>query len=176
LAVLSENRPAPPSEVIILALGGNLTGDYPSLEALLEAAISALPDAGVHVAHRSSWWRSSAWPDPAAPGYLNAVVIVETELEPGPLLEAILQLEAAFGRKREAPNAPRTLDIDLVSYGDRVIDAPHLALPHPRAHERRFVMGPLAEIAPDWRHPVLGRTATELAASATVGLDAEVSG
>ena len=73
---------------------------------------------------------------------------------------------------RWKPRSPRTLDLDLIAYGRRVIDAPGLTLPHPRAHERRFVMGPLAEIAPGWVHPTLGRTAAELAAEARVGQDA----
>ena len=77
-----------------------------------------------------------------------------------------------FGRKRGLANAPRTLDIDLIAYGRRVIDAPGLSLPHPRAAERRFVMGPLAEIAPDWMHPTLDQTAAELAEQASVGADA----
>ncbi len=87
-------------------------------------------------------------------------------------MAAILTLEARFGRHRAAANAPRTLDIDLIAYGRRVIEEPGLIVPHPRAHQRRFVMGPLAEIAPEWRHPVLGKTAERLAASATVALDA----
>lgn len=92
------------------------------------------------------------------------------------MLEALFSIEQAFERTREARNAPRTLDLDLIAYGREVFDAPDgapgLILPHPRAHERRFVMGPLAEIAPAWRHPVLGRTAASLAARAQVGRDA----
>ncbi len=157
---------------MVLALGGDLTGDYPSLEALLEAALSSLPRAGMRIVRRSGWWRSAAWPDPSQPAYLNAVAIVETALSPTALLAAIHALEANFGRKRGLANAPRTLDIDLIAYGRAVIDAADVVVPHPRAAERRFVMGPLAEIAPDWRHPKLGRTAAELAAAATVGVDA----
>lgn len=92
------------------------------------------------------------------------------------MLEALFSIEQAFERIRKARNAPRTLDLDLIAYGREVFDAPDIApaliLPHPRAHERRFVMGPLAEIAPAWRHPVLGRTAASLAATAQVGRDA----
>ena len=88
------------------------------------------------------------------------------------VLEALLQTEAGLGRLRSTANAPRTVDLDLIAHGRRVIDEPGLVLPHPRAADRLFVMGPLAEIAPDWRHPVFGKTAAELAAAATVGQDA----
>ena len=172
MPILPGSRSAPHDEDVVLALGGDLAGDYPSLEALLEAALSSLPRAGLRILRRSGWWRSAAWPDPSQPAYLNGVAIVETTLSPQGVLAQILALEAAFGRKRGAANAPRTLDIDLIAYGRQVIDAPDLTLPHPRAAERRFVMGPLAEIAPDWVHPTLGKTAAELAASASVGVDA----
>jgi 2-amino-4-hydroxy-6-hydroxymethyldihydropteridine diphosphokinase len=172
-AILPGFRSAPQDEAIVLAIGGNLAGDYPSLEALLEAALSAFPRAGLRLVRRSGWWRSPAWPDPTEPAYLNAVAIVETQRSPRELLGALRRLEAAFGRTRGAPNAPRTLDLDLVAYGRRAIAEPGLIVPHPRAYERRFVMGPLAEIAPDWVHPTLGQTAAELAATATVGADAE---
>jgi len=91
------------------------------------------------------------------------------------------RLEAEAGRVRDGPanaprtalkNAPRTLDLDLIAYGERIIDEGGLVVPHPRAHERAFVMGPLAEIAPEWVHPVLKRTAAALYRSATVGTDA----
>jgi len=138
----------------------------------LEAALSSFPRAGLRIDRRSGWWRSAAWPDPSQPAYLNAVAIVETALSPAELMAAIHALEAEFGRKRGAANAPRTLDIDLIAYGREVIDAPGLVVPHPRAAERGFVMRPLAEIAPDWIHPTLGKTAAELAEAATVGADA----
>jgi 2-amino-4-hydroxy-6-hydroxymethyldihydropteridine diphosphokinase len=169
--ILPGSRSAPHDEAIILALGGNLAGDYPSLEALLEAALSAFPRAGLRVIRRSGWWRSAAWPDPSLPPYLNAVAIVETRLSPQALLAATLALEAEFGRARGQPNAARPLDIDLVAYGRKMLDEPGLTIPHPRAHDRRFVMGPLAEIAPDWVHPTLGKTAAELAERAAVGRD-----
>jgi 2-amino-4-hydroxy-6-hydroxymethyldihydropteridine diphosphokinase len=172
VAFLPGSRSAPHDEAIVLALGGNLAGDYPSLEALLEAALSAFLNAGLRIVRRSGWWRSAAWPDPTAPAYLNGVVLVETTFGPRELLAAIHALEASFGRTRGPPNAPRTLDIDLIAYGRRVIDEPGLIVPHPRAADRRFVVAPLAEIAPDWVHPVLAKTAVELAAAAKVGVDA----
>jgi 2-amino-4-hydroxy-6-hydroxymethyldihydropteridine diphosphokinase len=87
-------------------------------------------------------------------------------------MDALLRLEAAFGRFRGAQNDPRTLDLDLIAYGWTFLDEPGLVVPHPRAHERRFVMGPLAEIAPGWTHPRIGAAAADLAAAATVGADA----
>lgn len=155
-----------------MALGGNLAGDFASSEALLEAALARFPQAGLPVLARSRWWRSAAWPDANGNEYRNGVVIVEANGPPQAVLEALLTVERSFGRTRTTPNAPRTLDLDLIAYGREVLDAPGLILPHPRADARLFVMGPLAEIAPDWRHPLSGRTAAALAAAATVGRDA----
>ncbi|MDB5446126.1 MAG: folK [Phenylobacterium sp.] len=155
-----------------MALGSNLAGDYASSEDLLEAALARFPEAGLRVLKRSGWWRSAAWPDPGAPDYRNGIALVEAELGAEATLSALLSVETAFDRQRGARNAPRTLDLDLIAHGRTVLNEPGLVLPHPRAHERRFVMGPLAEIAPAWRHPLSGRTAAELACEATVGLDA----
>jgi 2-amino-4-hydroxy-6-hydroxymethyldihydropteridine diphosphokinase len=128
---------------------------------------------GLKVLKRSSWWRSAAWPDPSGPEYRNGVALVEAQEDPEAVLAALLRIEAELGRERGARNAPRTLDLDLIAYGREARDTPGLTLPHPRAHERRFVMGPLAEIAPGWVHPLLGQTASDLAAVATVGRDAK---
>ena len=155
----------------MVALGCSLPGLYPSREALLEAAIEALESQGLKVTGRSSWWISAAWPDPTAPAYLNGVALVETALPASESLAALHRVETRFGRVRTEVNAPRTLDLDLIAHGRTVLDGA-VVVPHPRAHERLFVMGPLAEIAPDWRHPVSGRTAAELAATASVGADA----
>ena len=155
-----------------MALGSNMPGDHSSSEALLNAALSRFPQAGLPVLARSRWWRSAAWPDPKSNEYRNGVAIVEANGPPGAVLEALFTIERGFGRIRGAPNAARTLDLDLIAYGRQVLDGPGLVLPHPRAHERRFVMGPLAEIAPDWVHPVLKETAVDLAAKAPVGRDA----
>lgn len=156
-----------------MALGSNLAGDYASSEALLEAALARFPEAGLRVLKRSGWWRSAAWPDPRGPEYRNGIALVEASGGPEAVLSALFALEARFFRRRGAQNAPRTLDLDLIAHGRTVLATPELTLPHPRAHERRFVMGPLAEVAPAWRHPLLGRTAAELAAEATVGRDAQ---
>ncbi len=159
-------------ELSVIALGGNLRGDFASIKAALEVAAARLPQAGFEVVRRSRWWRSAAWPDASEPAFLNGVALARTHLGPLAALQALHRLEAQFGRRRGEANAPRTLDLDLIAHGATVLIGPPLDLPHPRAAERLFVMGPLAEIAPDWRHPVSGATAQALALRATVGRDA----
>jgi len=158
-------------DLAVIALGGNLPGAYPTMALSLAAAAARLPEEGFQVLRVSHWWRSAAWPDPADPPFLNGVVLARTALEPEDALRALHRIEAAFGRNRSAPNAPRTLDLDLIALGATVLEGP-IVLPHPRAAERLFVMGPLAEIAPAWRHPISGETAEKLASAATIGQDA----
>jgi 2-amino-4-hydroxy-6-hydroxymethyldihydropteridine diphosphokinase len=100
-------------------------------------------------------------PDPQPP-YLNGAVVGETSLEPRALLDALLAIERERGRERLTPRAARTLDLDLILYGDRFLNGPDLVVPHPRFRERRFVLQPLAEIASDWIDPVTGKTVKEL--------------
>jgi len=159
-------------QAVIIGLGSNLAGPYGSSLAVLEAALLRFEAAGLSLRARSDWWRSAAWPDSTQPDYLNGLAIVETALGPLETLRALLAIEQQFGRRRGLPNDPRTLDLDLIAHGRHQLTEAELVLPHPRAAERLFVMGPLAQIAPDWRHPVTGRTARALAVAATVGLDA----
>jgi 2-amino-4-hydroxy-6-hydroxymethyldihydropteridine diphosphokinase len=156
----------------IIALGSNRQGPFASSQDLMEAAMARFASAGVAIIARSSWWSSAAWPDAAQPRFVNGVALVETRLPPRSLLAFLIGLEAAFGRIRGEANAPRTLDLDLIAYGRLVISAPGITLPHPRAEERRFVMGPLAQIAPDWRLPVSGARADWMAVRAAIGRDA----
>jgi 2-amino-4-hydroxy-6-hydroxymethyldihydropteridine diphosphokinase len=155
-----------------VALGSNLPGEFLSSEALLDAALARFPQAGMPVLARSRWWRSAAWPDAQGNEYRNGIAIVEANGPASAVLEALFAIERSFGRTRGLPNTARTLDLDLIAYGRETADGPGLVLPHPRAAERLFVMGPLAEIAPGWVHPVSGKTAADLAASATIGQDA----
>ena len=156
----------------VVALGSNLAGRFGSSEAVLQAALDALGRTGLRLEAASTPWRSQAWPDPDGPEFRNRVALFETELAAAAVLKLLLGTERAFGRERTEVNAPRTLDLDLIDYDGRAASGPELELPHPRAHERLFVMGPMAEIARGGRHPVSGMTAAELAAAASVELDA----
>jgi len=158
-------------DAIVVALGCNDRGVWSDCREALEAALARFRAEGIDVLARSSWWRSAAWPDPEDPPFLNGVVIVHTEHGPHDLMTALGRIEDAFGRRRGVANAPRTLDLDLIAYGRTTGDLDGLILPHPRAAERLFVMGPLAEIAPGWRHPG-GGSARQLADGASIGKDA----
>lgn len=132
-----------------VGLGANLGGDPARLRATLVSAwraLAALPDTTVQAT--SSLWRSAPV-DATGPDYLNAVVALHTGLAPLPLLHALQAIEAAHGRERPYRNAPRTLDLDLLRHGDTVMQTLELTLPHPRLHQRAFVLRPLLEIAPD---------------------------
>ncbi len=126
----------------------------------LQAALHALDEAGVATVRRSRWYRTAPVPVSDQPWFVNGVAAVATALAPVDLLAALHQVEAAFGRRRDRPLASRLLDLDLLAFGEKVIAAGArsggLIVPHPRLHERAFVLVPLAELAPDWRHPVLG--------------------
>ena len=157
---------------MIVALGCNDKGVWASAQRVLEAALARFRAEGIDVVARSSWWSSQAWPDPGDPPFLNGVVIVQTALNAHDLMATLGRIEDAFGRVRTVQNAPRILDLDLVAYGRKQGDFEGLILPHPRAAERKFVMGPLAEIASNWSHPVSGASARVLADTARVGVDA----
>lgn len=157
---------------VVVAVGGNLADDVCALRRDLEAGVEQLAAVGFEVLRRSRWWRSQAWPNPDDPPFLNAVLLARTELKPEEALDALQALERRAGRQAGARNGPRPLDLDLITYGDLQLQTERLVLPHPRAAHRLFVVGPLAEIAPDYRWPDDGRTAAALAAHATVGLDA----
>jgi len=151
-------------EVAYLSLGSNL-GDR---AANLRVAIAELNAAGF-VRAVSAFYETQPVDLEDQPWFLNCVVSIETEKTPRELLRFVLSVEEAMGRLRMRKKGPRKIDIDVVLMGDRVVDEPGLKLPHPAMHRRRFVLAPLAEIAPEARHPVLGKTARELLAELPPG-------
>jgi 2-amino-4-hydroxy-6-hydroxymethyldihydropteridine diphosphokinase len=142
---------------IAIALGSNI-GDR---RATLTAAVDALRPL-IHDLRVSSFFDTPYVGTEVQPSVLNGAVIGTSSLSARALLERLLAIEHDFGRTRPYGGAPRTLDLDLILYADAVIDEPGLIVPHPRFRERRFVLEPLAEIAPDWIDPVTGRTISDL--------------
>jgi 2-amino-4-hydroxy-6-hydroxymethyldihydropteridine diphosphokinase len=135
---------------VYLALGSNI-GDR---ETNLRAAIERLPAAGIAVLRESAIYETEPVGYTKQRWFLNMVVEAETGLFPMQLLTRTGKIERALGRVRGMHNGPRTIDIDILLYGNAVVRAPRLEIPHPRMHERRFVLAPLADLAPDLRHPV----------------------
>jgi 2-amino-4-hydroxy-6-hydroxymethyldihydropteridine diphosphokinase len=150
--------------MILIGLGGNLSSPkWGPPVATLKSALEALGGLGIKVLGRSRFYETAPVPRSDQPWYVNAVAQVQTAMGPEALLKAMLDLETRFGRVRGARGAARVLDLDLLAYDGVLTPADaHPALPHPRLHERAFVLRPLAEIAPDWRHPRFGKTAVEL--------------
>lgn len=143
-----------------IALGSNLADPRAQVERGF-AALDTLPH--TTLVGRSRLYRTRPWGVADQPDFINAVACVATTLAPRELLAALLAIEARAGRVRGVPNGPRTLDLDLLAYGERVIDEPGLAVPHPRLHERAFVLLPLADLAPGLEVPGRGRVAELLA-------------
>ena len=143
---------------VAIALGSNLGDREDYLRSALDALTPSLDRLRISTFHDTA--PVGVGPQPT---FLNAAAVGETSLSARALLETLLAVERDLGRERPFPGAPRTLDLDLILYGDSIIDeAPSLIVPHPRFRERRFVLEPLAEIAPDWRDPVTGKTVEEL--------------
>lgn len=148
--------------MILIGLGANLASHAGPPATTIEAALSTLETAGVTIVARSPFYKSEPVPRSDQPWFVNAVARIETALGPDELLARMHEVEQNYGRVRRERNAARTLDIDLLDCDGLVRSGRNLLLPHPRMHERAFVLKPLRDLAPMWRHPVLGRTAAEL--------------
>ncbi len=151
--------------MILVALGANLPGNWGSPKKGLQAALGQFPAYGLHVEAVSAFYQTPAVTPYAQPDFVNAVAQISTALDPSELLQQLHRIEAAFGRVRGQRWAERTLDLDLIDYNGLINPETREnepVLPHPRVAERAFVLGPLADVAPDWRHPVLAMSVTEM--------------
>jgi len=162
---LDHNRVS--TSTILIAIGANLpdiAGHLP--RATCQAAVEALRSLPrLHLAAVSRWHTTPPDPPSGQPDYCNGVARLEGHADPAWLLARLQAIEARAGRVRSMPNAARTLDLDIIAIGRLLRTAPDPILPHPRAHLRRFVLAPLAEVAPGWVHPGSGRTVEELLAA-----------
>ena len=142
--------------MILIALGANLHSKTGSPQETCLAAIRTLVSYQIGIERVSRWYSSPAVPASDQPPYVNGVIVAKTALNSRDLLKTLLEVEKSFGRSRSVRNAPRTLDLDLLAYQDEVRREIPI-LPHPRLHERAFVLLPLQDVAPEWRHPISGR-------------------
>ncbi|MDX2222272.1 MAG: 2-amino-4-hydroxy-6-hydroxymethyldihydropteridine diphosphokinase [Rhodospirillaceae bacterium] len=147
--------------MILIALGANLPSPAGPPLTTCRAALTALGERGVSVVAVAPWYETAPVPASDQPNFINGVAELTTDLSPAALLVVLHGVERGFGRVRGAPNAARTLDLDLLDYHG-LIQAGPPALPHPRLSTRAFVLAPLADLAPGWRHPIIGATALEL--------------
>lgn len=168
---------------IVIALGSNLSSKTGTPLETISKTLRLLERRGVCVKRCSRWWRTPAFPKGTGPEFVNGAALISTDLDPLALLSTLHEVEAEIGRERRERWSSRVIDVDLIAYGDRVlpdeetvlrwielspeaaaIEAPgQLILPHPRLQERSFVLAPMRDIAPQWRHPLLQLTTEELA-------------
>lgn len=161
--------------MILIAIGSNLPHPvYGAPVDVCEAAVTSIDGNQCRITAASRWFRSAPVPASDQPDYVNGVISVETALSPRELLSNLHEIEAEFGRLRGEPNAARILDLDLLDY-DEIVENGEIPpiLPHPRLSERAFVLYPLRDIAPEWRHPVTGLSVADLVVTLPTGQDCE---
>lgn len=143
--------------MIFIGLGANLPSRHGTPPETIGAAITALEKNGLEILAQSRIWLTAPVPVSDQPWYHNAVVAIATSLPPLEVLKILQSIENDFGRVREIRNEPRVIDLDLLTYDSEILDHPDLVIPHPRMHERGFVLLPLQDISPEWTHPVSGK-------------------
>lgn len=142
--------------MIFIGLGANMPSKIGAPAVTLHAALARMPEFGITVKRTSGFYRSAPVPVSEQPDFINAVAEVETKLPPQELMQTLLKIEKEFGRERSVKNAPRLLDLDLLDYQGRILHEASLDLPHPRLHERAFVLYPLRDLMAEWKHPESG--------------------
>lgn len=157
--------------MIVIGIGANLPHpEYGVPRRTCGAALALLEKRGIAIEKLATWYQtepvlSDTHGDQSEqPWYVNSAALLATDLDVRALLDALLDVETVFGRVRSLANAPRTLDLDIITYHDQVLDDEGLNIPHPRMHERAFVLYPLRDLVPEWRHPVLTRSIDEMIA------------
>ena len=157
--------------MILIGIGSNLPSLAGPPVVTCTRALVHLASLGVETVACSPWYETAPVPVSDLPWFANGVADVTTNLSPAALLGVLQAVEGEFGRVRSGKDAARTLDLDLLAYNDVISDDPRLILPHPRIQDRAFVLWPLRDVAPAWRHPVLGLTAVEMASRLPPGQD-----
>ena len=148
---------------IIISIGGNIKskdGSHPIHVA--KKAINCLDNYSIQVTNQSSWYETEPIPKSDQPNYFNCVVFAKTTLNELNVLNSLHDIENIFGRRRIAVNEDRVIDLDLIDYSNKILENKDIIIPHPRAHKRRFVMEPLAELDKNWVHPILNKNVSEI--------------
>ena len=159
---------------VIIGLGSNLAGQFGSPRGACGAALEAIQNVGCKIIARSPWYESAPVPISEQPHFVNGIVGIITNLAPATLLRHLLEIETNMGRERTKPNAARIIDLDILAQGELICDGigDLPVLPHPRLHERAFVILPLVDLMPNWQHPLTRYTALEL--KTNLGTDQEI--
>ena len=143
--------------MIIIGIGANLKSDlHNSIIEACETSLQLIKESNIDVICQSSWYETEPVPASSQPNFVNGVISVKTQLSSLELLKVLLSIETKMGRRRSKKNAARVIDLDLIAYHDDIVESELLTIPHPRLFQRAFVVKPILEIAPNWRHPVLG--------------------
>ena len=146
----------------IIALGSNIPFKNKSPMEIIEAAYNTLANFNIKILKKSNIYLSEAYPNKSDPLFYNSALSIETTLQPIDLLDKILKIEKLFGRERKEKNSPRTLDIDIISYDNLILNEKNIKIPHPALHLRPFVILPIRDLDTNWKHPIFFETVTQI--------------